>query len=122
MLTCKQRSSSFSGNFKMITFRALFEDARDAGYPHELYTPRELGSKDYKFVELNAGREIGSTVLKYDGTELKGSCILQNNERIFQYSHTESDVNEYHIESVEVYRNLWNSIHIPLQSSKLIGK
>ncbi|WBF78876.1 hypothetical protein ADLP2_207 [Acinetobacter phage vB_AbaM_DLP2] len=106
----------------MKLFSSIYEDARDAGYPHELYTPRPLGAKDLNFVKINSNRAPGQTALKYDGTELIGSCVLQNNDRIFQYSHTEGEENEYHIESVEMYRNLWNSIHIPLQSTKFIGK
>lgn len=96
-----------------MKFKRLYEDARDAGYPHELYTPRLLDNKDYRFVAMNAGRPVGSEVMKYNGEILRGSKILQNNERIFQYSHDEIEKGELHIESVEMYRNLWNSIHIP---------
>ncbi|AFL47708.1 hypothetical protein ZZ1p0217 [Acinetobacter phage ZZ1] len=105
-----------------MKYKHLFEDARDAGYPHELYTPRELGPKDYQFVATNANRAIGSNALKFDGTVLEGSVILQNNARIFQYSHKEGAENEYHIESVEMYRDLWNSIHIPLSSAKFLNQ
>lgn len=104
-----------------MKFKHLYEDARDAGYPHELYTPRSLGTKDYQFVAINAGRQVGSNVLKYDGSILEGSKILQNNSRIFQYSHNEGEENEFHIESVEMYRDLWNSIHIPLTSKKFLN-
>lgn len=97
----------------MIKFSTLAEDARDAGYPHELETPRPLGKKDYHFVAQNVGRAVGTEVVKFDGSILYGSKILQNNPRIFQYSHNETEEKELHIESVEMYRNLWNSIHIP---------
>ena len=93
--------------------KLYYEDARDAGYPHELETPRKLGPKDKQFVKQNEGRPVGSQVLKFDGTILEGSKILQNNSRVFQYSHDEIEENECHIESVEMYRDLWNSIHIP---------
>lgn len=96
-----------------MSLKTIYEDARDAGYPHELITPRPLGPKDYQFVAMNVGRPVGSQVLKFDGTILEGSKILQNNSRLFQYSHDEIEENEYHIESVEMYRDLWNSIHIP---------
>ena len=97
----------------MSKFKKLFEDAKDAGYPYELYTPRPLGPKDYHFVAMNVGRPLGSEVIAFDGTAISGSKILQNNPRIFQYSHIEKVENETHIESVEMYRDLWNSIHIP---------
>lgn len=97
----------------MIKFKSMFEDARDAGYPHELETPRQLGPKDFKFVAENAGRVPGMEVLSYLGEPLKGSKILQNTPKIFQYSHIEAEENEFHIESVEMYRDLWLSIHIP---------
>ena len=97
-----------------------YEDARDAGYPHELETPRKLGPKDIQFVKQNEGRSVGSEVLKFDGSVLAGSTILQNDSKIFQYSHNDSEEGEFHIESVEMFRNLWNSIHIPAQSAKLI--
>ncbi len=102
----------------MITFKSLFEDARDAGYPHELYTPRSLGEKDYRFVKINSGREVGSEVLKFDGTPIKGSVILQNTDQVFQYTHIEKEESEYHFESVEMYRDLWNSIHIPINNAQ----
>ena len=89
-----------------MKFKHLYEDARDAGYPHELYTPRPLGNKDYHFVAMNTGRPVGSEVMKYNGEILRGSKILQNNERIFQYSHDEIEEGELYIESVEMYRNL----------------
>lgn len=104
-----------------MKFTQLHEDSKDAGYPHELRTPRELGYKDYIFVAGNAEREVGSEVIKFDGSVLHNSKILKNTPMIFQYSHVESEENEVHIESVEMYRNIWLSIHIPAQSAKFIG-
>lgn len=95
------------------------EDARDAGYPHELYTPRPLSKKDYGFVAINENRKIGETVLNYLGEEIVGSKIIENNDLCFQYTHIEKDESERHIESVDMYRNLWNSIHIPLNKVKI---
>lgn len=103
-----------------MSLKTIYEDARDAGYPHELVTPRPLGPKDYQFVAMNAGRKVGQTVLRFDGIPIEGSYILQSNARMFQYSHTETEEQEIHIESVETYRNLWNSIHIPEHTSRYV--
>lgn len=63
-----------------MKFKRLYEDARDAGYPHELYTPRLLDNKDYRFVAMNAGRPVGSEVMKYNGEFYVGlkSCKTTN--------------------------------------------
>ena len=103
----------------MKTYKQIFEDSQDAGYPTTLETPRPLGTLDYKLVELNSGRKVGEELMLHDGKLLKGSRILQNSEAMLQYSHP--DESEVHIESVEVYRKLWNSIHVPKSSTKFIG-
>lgn len=95
-----------------ISFRKIYEDSQDAGYSTTLETPRELGPKDVIFVDQNRDRDIGQTVLNYYGEEIKGSEILRNDPELFQYRHRENP-KEIHYESVELYRNLWVSIHIP---------
>ncbi|ADG60110.1 hypothetical protein Acj9p210 [Acinetobacter phage Acj9] len=103
----------------MSKFKKLyFEDSQDAGYSTTLETPRQLGPKDLIFVENNKTRAIGEEVISYSGEVLKGSKILKNDDEFFQYSHYEGEV-EVHIESVELYRNLWLSIHIPASSLPL---
>lgn len=106
-------------NFSNIYANTLNEDSQHSGYQTTLETPRELGELDYKLVGINKGRHIGQELVMANGKILKGSKILQNSDSMLQYAHTEE--NEIHIESVEVYRNLWNSIHIPKESGKLIG-
>ena len=103
-----------------ISFAKLYEDSQDAGYSTTLETPRQLGPKDYIFVDVNRGRSVGDAVLDIKGRVLEGSHILVSNDEFFQYSHHEGE--EVHIESVEMYRDLWVSIHIPKKSSKLVGK
>jgi hypothetical protein len=103
-----------------ITLKSLYEDSQDAGYSTTLETPRKLGPKDIVFVEVNNGRHPGEPVLNSKGEVLEGSHILKNDPDFFQYSHLEGE--EVHIESVELYRELWISIHIPRETSKLVGK
>lgn len=105
--------------FSDLNEKLLKEDSQHSGYPTTLETPRPLGDLDYKLVALNANQNIGDELILHDGKKLKGSKILQNSESMLQYSHSEES--EIHIESIEMYRDLWNSIHIPKQSGKLIG-
>lgn len=105
--------------FSSLYTKSLNEDSQHSGFPTTLETPRELGELDYKLVSINSGRAVGQELVMTSGEILKGSKILQNSEAMLQYSHAEES--EIHIESVEVYRNLWNSIHIPKGSGKLIG-
>ncbi|CAH1068158.1 hypothetical protein ABNavy1_213 [Acinetobacter phage AB-Navy1] len=104
----------------MKTYQQIKEDSQDAGYSTTLETPRKLGPKDYVFVEMNQTRQPGETVIISDGSELEGSFILRNDPELFQYAHKEN-ANEVHFESVELYRKLWVSIHIPEQSATYIG-
>lgn len=99
----------------------LNEDSQHAGYKETLETPRSLGPEDYIFVDINEGRSIGHVILNYQGIPIEGTKILQNNERLFQYAHYEEESDEVHIESVEMFRNLWNSIHIPQEAAGLIA-
>lgn len=101
------------------SYTKLMEDSQHSGYPTTLETPRKLGEPDYALYNKNKDRSVGQELLMVNGKTLKGSKILQNSEAMLQYAHAEE--NEIHIESVEVYRNLWNSIHIPKQSGNLIG-
>ncbi|ADI96445.1 hypothetical protein Ac42p207 [Acinetobacter phage Ac42] len=100
--------------------RLIVEDSQHSGYLTTLETPRELGELDYKLVGVNSGRKVGQELIDINGNVVKNSKILQNSESMLQYSHAEGT--EIHIESVEVYRNLWNSIHIPAESGQFIGK
>ncbi|WJJ54850.1 hypothetical protein [Acinetobacter phage AB1I1M-1] len=105
----------------MKSLKSFYEDSQDAGYDTTLETPRKLGPKDLVFVEKNKGRSIGDTVLDYYGNEIEGSYILRNGDELFQYAHKENEI-EVHFESVELYRQLWVSIHVPEESAKFIGK
>lgn len=105
----------------MIKFLDLYEDSQHAGYKKTLDTPRPLGDKDLIFVGMNVDRKAGETVLDFEGKEIKKTKILQNTKESFQYVHVEN-ANEVHIESVEMYRDLWISIHVPAKSVKYIGK
>lgn len=102
----------------MTSFKQFCEDSQDAGYDTTLETPRSLGPNDLIFVDINKNRKVGETVLDSNKNELKGSSILKNTSEYFQYSHKEKT--EIHIESVELYRDLWLSIHIPKSSNKYI--
>lgn len=104
----------------MKSFKQICEDSQDAGYTTTLETPRSLGVKDLLFVETNKPRKVGESVLDFKSKEIIGSFILKNDDEFFQYSHHED--NEVHIESVELYRDLWVSIHIPKSTAKLVSK
>lgn len=98
-----------------VSFASIYEDSQDAGYDSTLETPRKLGPKDLIFVDKNSKRKVGEEVISFAGDVLKGSKILKNDAEYFQYSHEHEGV-EVHIESVELYRDLWLSIHIPKTS------
>ena len=95
----------------------LNEDSTHAGYKDILATPRALGELDYKFFKLNDSRSVGDEVQTKTGP-LRGSKIIEISKEILKYVH--KDGSGIHIESVDLHRNIWESIHIPKKNLKYI--